>query len=450
MAAHTSRDLTQGPIPRHVIALAAPAILSTLVHNLYGLNDIFFSQFTGLAGQTAVSNNLFTMIVVFGFVQLASIGTLTLVARRTGSGNEEGADRAARQGLLFALAASIVICAIGLATHRMLPALMGLADAVAVESNRYLGILFLGLPAMFLFPTVESIFRARGDTRTPLLLQVCAVSTNIAGNATAVFVLHAGVAGLASATVLSRVVGSLLGLWLLRRGRVGLTLARRPGRLVDTALWRKIVLVSAPLGVRTMLFGLIYQVIARIAAPFGTAVQNGLAVGIRVEGLCFFILMGFGLAAGPLVGQNLGARLPERAERAAWTTVGMGLVPAAFFTIFFGFGSTLLIGFFTKDAATAVHGAAYLRVVAACLLFLALEVILAQAFIGAGDTVPPTLIDIPITAMRLPVAYGLAHALAWGPVGIWWAITGTAIARGVVMSLWFLRGRWKRLRPDLD
>ena len=102
MGVRTERNLTKGSISRHVVALAVPAIFSTMVHNLYGLNDIFFAQFVGLNGQTAVSNNLFTLIAVFGFIQLASVGTLTLVARRSGAGNEEGADRAARQGLMFA------------------------------------------------------------------------------------------------------------------------------------------------------------------------------------------------------------------------------------------------------------------------------------------------------------------------------------------------------------
>ncbi|MHC4223226.1 MAG: MATE family efflux transporter, partial [Planctomycetota bacterium] len=191
MRALTGRDLTQGSIPRHIIALAGPAILSTIVHNIYGLNDIYFAQFVGLAGQTAVSNNLFTMIAVFGFVQLASVGTLTLVARRTGAGNEEGADRAARQGLYFALAVSLATALLGHLTAPLIPAAMGMAEEVTRESLRYLRILFSGLPFLFLFPTVESIFRARGDTRTPLLLQIIAVGANLAGNAFAVLVLDA-------------------------------------------------------------------------------------------------------------------------------------------------------------------------------------------------------------------------------------------------------------------
>jgi putative MATE family efflux protein len=450
MAKRTVRDLTTGSIPRHILALAGPAILATLVHNLYGLNDVFFAQFVGLAGQTAISNNLFVMITVFGFVQLAAIGSLTLVARRTGSGNEEGADRAARQGIFFALATSLVAAGIGLLTVPLVPRLMGMAPDVAAQARLYLLVFFPGLPALFVFPTVGAIFRARGDARTPLLMQVCAVGTNILGNACVVFLLEGGVAGLAACTVLSRVVGCAIGLALLLRGRVGLSLERRPGPFFDLRLWAKITQVSLPVAVRTAMFGLIYQFITRIASEFGTAVQNGLGVALRVEGMCFFILMGFGMAAGPMVGQNLGAALPARAARAAWQTVAMAMVPSVLFTGVFLLVPRELMGILAADAETAGHGADYLRVISASLVFLNLEVVLAQAFVGAGDTLPPGLIDVPLTAARIPLAYGMAMNMGMGPWGIWWAISLTAIARGALMALWFLRGRWKRVRPDLD
>ncbi len=450
MALHTSRDLTVGSIPRHVIALAFPAILSTLVHNLYGLNDVYFAQFTGRAGQTAVSNNLFVMISIFGFIQLAMIGTLTLVARRSGAGNEEGADRAARQGLFLAAAVSLVMMIVGQLTVPLVPRLMGMAADVTAQSNTYLRILFLGLPAMFLFPTIESIFRARGDTRTPLLLQVAAVGTNIVGNYVSVRVLDAGVAGIATSTVLSRVVGIALGLLLLKTGRIGLTLERRDGPFLDARLWLRIIRVAAPIGARTMLFGVIYQIVSGITAAFGTAAQNGLGVGIRVEGLCFFILVGFGLAASPMVGQNLGAGRPERAERAAWITVAMAMVPSLLFTVVFLAVPESFMRVFSQDPDTIRHGTDYLRIVALCFVFLNLEVVLANAFVGAGDTMPPMLVDVPLTALRIPLAWGLAHSLGWGPAGVWWAISATAIARGIGLSVLFARGRWKRLRPDLD
>ena len=444
----TALDLTTGTISRRIAQLAWPAILSTLVHNLYGLNDVFFAQYTGVAGQTAVSNNLFVLIAIFGFIQLSAIGTLTLVARRTGAGNEVGAARAAKQGLLFAVALSLLTAVLGWVTAPFVPQLMGMAPDVRAESVVYLRVLFLGMPAMFLFPTVESVFRARGDARTPLLLQVVAVGANVIGNAVAVFGLGAGVAGIAAATVLSRVIGVALGLLLLRGGRTGLDLTRGDGGLVELPVWRRIVLVSAPVAARTLLFGLIYQVVSRITAQFGTAAQNGLGVGIRVEGLCFFILVGFGLSAGPMVGQNLGAGRPERAARAAWTAVGMAMVPSLLFTAVFGLAPEAFMSVFAQDAATIAHGTEYLRIVAVCFVFLNLEVVLAHAFVGAGDTLPPMLIDVPLTALRIPLAWWLGTR--WGVQGVWWTISLTAVARGAGMALWFARGSWQRSRPDLD
>jgi putative MATE family efflux protein len=303
---------------------------------------------------------------------------------------------------------------------------------------------------MFLAPTVDSIFRARGDTRTPFYLQVIGVGTNVLGNGLAVFHFDAGVTGIACSTVVSRGVWFLIGFWLLRRGQVGLTLSRRPGGWADLPLWRSIVKVSYPVAARTALFGLIYQFVSRIAAGFGTAAQNGLGVGIRLEGLCFFILVGFSMAAGPMVGQNLGARKPDRAERAAWTTVGMSLIPAFVFTGIFLLVPRWLMGLLADDPGSISHGTDYLMIVSFSMAFMAVEVVLAQAFVGAGDTLPPAVVDIPITAMRVPLAWWFASSLRWGAVGIWLVISGTAVARGVCMGLWFRVGHWKRARPDLD
>ncbi|MFV1957842.1 MAG: MATE family efflux transporter, partial [Planctomycetota bacterium] len=270
------------------------------------------------------------------------------------------------------------------------------------------------------------------------------------GNAAAVIWLDLGVAGIAGATILSRFVGTALALFLLKRGRVGLSLERRDGPLFDLALWRRMALLAAPVGARTMLFGIVYLVVTGITAHYGTAAQNGLAVGIRVEGICFFVLVGFGLAVGPIVGQNLGAGHPTRAARAAWITVVLALAPSLFFTALFLFAPFWFMSIFARDAATIAHGTAYLRIVAVSFVFLDLEVVLANAFVGAGDTLPPMLVDVPLTALRIPLALLTTDVLGWGPEGIWWTISGTAIARGIGMTLLFLRGRWKRARPDLD
>jgi len=450
MVARTERNLTEGPIRGHILALAIPSILSTVIHNIYGLNDIYFSKFIGQSAQTAISNNLFTLIAVFGFIQFSAIGTLTLVSRRTGAANTEGADRAARQGLLFAFVLSVAIGIAGFVTAPLVPKLMGMDPGVTVDSIRYLSIIFLGMPAMFLPPVLDMIFRGRGDTRTPLLLQVVSVAVNIAGNTLAVLWLEAGVAGIAISTVASRLTAAMLGLWLLRRGRVGIRLSRRPGPFFDVALWKKIARVSAPIALRTLLFGIVYQLISRIASDFGTPVQNGLGVAIRMEGFCWFVFVGFAMAAGPMVGQNLGAGRPARAARSAWTTVAMAMPFALFFTVLFAAAPRTLIDIFASDARSAEWGADYLAVVSIAMVFSAVDVIMAQAFTGAGDTIPPSIVDIPLTLARVPVAWALSGPAGLGPLGIWWTITGTAILKGVFLALWFTRGKWKRTRPDLD
>ena len=135
----------------------------------------------------------------------------------------------------------------------------------------------------------------------------------------------------------------------------------------------------------------------------------------------------------------------RRAVRRLAIAMGVALYTALFLLV-----PRWLMGLLAEDAASIAYGADYLSAVSWSMAFMAVEVVLAQAFVGAGDTIPPAVVDIPITASRIPLACWLAYGLGWGPAGIWWVICGTAVARGVFMGLWFLKGSWKRSRPDLD
>jgi putative MATE family efflux protein len=447
-SAAAKQDLTRGSIPRHLLRLAGPASASALLHNLYALNDLFFAgQFLGRDAQAAIASSIFVAILTFAFVTMVSAGALAVVSRLSGAGAEDGEIASeASHALSLGVLVGIVVGAIGVPLARPIMELMapGL-PGVTAEGTTYLRGVFLGLPAIYLVNVIDSLFRARGTTVVPLLMQIVGVAVNLALNAVAVLVLEWGVAGIAVATIGSRVAASALGLVLIARGGLRLRVPLLPPARPDAASYRRMLRIGFPAGMRPFLFAAIFMVVSGFVSRIGgVEALGGLTVGIRIEGLCFLLMLGFGLSVAPAVGQNLGAGDTRRAEHAAWAGAGFaaiaGLVVGGLFLLI----PRELMSLLSRDPGIQEMGAVYLRIVSVCQIFTALEIAFGQAFTGAGDTVPPLIISTTFTVLRVPGAWLFGDVLGGGILAIWWVINLTAIARGIGMCAWFLRGRWKR------
>jgi Na+-driven multidrug efflux pump len=227
-----------------------------------------------------------------------------------------------------------------------------------------------------------------------------------------------------------------MGLALLaRRGLIRLG-APRPSTIA--AVCR----IGLPTAVTGVIFSLIYVVLTRTTTRFGTPALAALGLGHRVESWFYMVGVGFGAAAAAIVGQNLGAREVERAERAGWMTAAFAAVPG-----FVAFALVLAVpGFlaslFTDDPSVVAEAVRYLRVAAISQLFVAVEVVLEGSLGGAGETVPPMITSTAITALRIPIAAWAAAR--YGIVGVWWTISLTAVGRGLAMIALWRSGRWKR------
>jgi putative MATE family efflux protein len=440
------QDLTHGSIPRHLVRLAAPAVLSSLLHNLYSINDLFFAgYFVGKDAQAAVGASLFVTIMTFAFATMVSIGAMAIVSRLSGS-RADDAEIAGevRHGITLALLFGGVIGAIGYPLARPIMVLMaGGLEGIVEQGTIYLRGIFLGLPIIFMVPTVDSMYRARGTTAVPLLMEVFAVCANFVLNAVAVLVLDLGVAGIAVATVGSRLAASAIGIFLIARGGLRLHIPLVPFMRPCRAAYRRILRIGFPAGMRPFLFAVIFMVILSFVARFGENTHAGLTVGIRIEGICFLLMFGFGTAVAPTVGQNLGAQSPDRATRAAWTGALFAGVAGVLISALFLAIPREMMSLLSPYREVQEIGADYLRIVAICQIFTALEVTLGQAFIGAGNTVPPLLITTFFNLLRIPGTWLFGIVLGGGPIAIWWVINLTAVGRGVGMTVWFRMGRWK-------
>lgn len=433
--------LVSEPLARVIARLAIPAVASNLLMTLFFSVDAYWvGRFIGAEGLAAVSTSIFWVWMVVALAEMVSIGLTAVAARRHGERRREDAARAAGQALVFSVGLGILIAVAGLWALDWLFAVMQTPPDVTALGKRYLGAYLFGAPLIYGYFAVDATFRASGNTRTPFVLLAATVVLSLLLDPVLILGLwgapEIGIAGAAVATVTTRALAFLLGVTLLvRRGMVRFD-AMQSGTIGS------IVRIGMPTALTGIMFSVIYIAITRTTTDFGTPALAALGLGHRIESWLYMIGVGFGAAAAAIVGQNLGAGRVDRAERAGWITTGLASIPGvAAFALTLAIPE-VLAGLFTTDPAVIAETALYLRIVAVSQLVLCGEIVLEGALGGAGDTIPPMVVSMGLTALRIPLAAWAAAR--WGTAGIWAVIGVTALARGIGMMALWRSGRWKR------
>ncbi len=438
--ARSTGALTVGPLRPVILRLAAPAVAMMACHFCFNLIDaIWVGRLIGPAALAAVSTAGFYVWVLLSLGEMVEVGLIAVAARRHGEGDPERAARAAAAAVGYALIAGTVVSVTGLALTDWLFRVMTVPPEVARLGHAYLSTWLLGGPLVFGFFAVEATFRASGDTRTPFLILAASVVLSIGLDPLLIAGVgpfpRLGVEGAATASVMVRGGGFLIGLIIAVRR--GLLRVRAPDwRVIPT-----ILRVGAPLSLAGVLLSVIYMWLTRFTSRFGTPALAALGVGHKVEGLGFIAISGFALSASALVGQNLGAGQEGRARQAARLTVGYCLMATAVTAVAFLSIPRVLVGLFTSDAAVIADGALYLRVIAFAQIGQTFELILEGALAGAGYTFWPQVTSTTLTALRVPLSAWWSQSM--GLLGIWLALSLTAIARGVAMTIFWVRGGWR-------
>jgi len=406
------------------------------------IDSIWVGRLIGPAALAAVSTAGFYVWVALSLGEMVEIGLIAVAARRHGERHPERAARAAAAAVMYALCAGLAVSIVGWSVAGPMFRLMRVPPEVASLGHAYLSTWLLGAPLVFGFFAIEATFRAAGDTRTPFLMLACSVGVSILLDPLLIMGIgpfpRLGVEGAALASVMVRGGGFLVGLVIaLRRGLVR----------VGEPDWRSlptIVRIGAPLSLAGVLLSLIYMWLTRFTSRFGTAALAALGVGHKMEGLGFIAISGFSLAASALVGQNLGARQEARAQEAVRLTVGYCLMVTVTTAIAFLLIPGSLVGLFTRDPQVIRDGVLYLRVISVAQIGQSFELILEGALAGAGYTFWPQIVSTTLTGMRIPLAAWWSGAI--GLLGIWLALSVTAVSRGIAMILFWRGGRWRAMR----
>lgn len=440
-------DYTRGSVGNSVVLLAIPMMLEMSMESLFAIVDIWFVAGLGPDAVAAVGLTEAVLTLVYAVAIGASMGTTALVSRCVGAGDLPGARTAAAQTLWLGAALALVIAAPGVLYAEEILRLMGAEASVVEQGAGYTAVMLGGsVTILFLF-LVNAIFRGAGDATIAMRSLMLANGLNIVLDPCLIYgwgpFPEMGVTGAAVASTIGRGVGVLYQLYCLARGGARVRLDASCLALVPAVLLR-LVRVSAG-GVSQFLIATSsWIVLMRLVAPYGSAAVAGYTIAIRI--LAFTLLPAWGLAnaAATLVGQNLGAAQPQRAEQAVWYAARFNAVVLIAVALVCLGWTPQVIGLFSDNPAVLAYGVSCLRIAAFGYGFYAVGMVVVQAFNGAGDTDTPTLINFGcFWLLQLPLAYALSRGAALGPDGVFLAMLAAESLVAVVAVLAFRRGTWK-------
>jgi putative MATE family efflux protein len=322
-----ARDLTTGSIPKHVFALALPAVLSMFTIVVNNIVDTALVGHLGDKELAAVGSAGFLMWIIFSLMDMISVGTVAIISRDYGAKDMASASRKSMDISRFAFFYSSVLAAAGLLFADDIISLLNLGPEVERMAVVYIRIVFLSIPPLFLAEVVWAIFRSIGDTKTPMILMAWSIGINVVLDILLIYGVwifpRLEVVGAGIATTIAHLFAGIIGYYFARTGRIPFNIIPKNLLKIDFGVILKTVKIGLPISLAGLNFTLVYLVIIRIMSEFGTAAVASVPVGNRVESISYMTCHGFYMAVSAMVGQNLGARDPARAARSVWTTAGI-------------------------------------------------------------------------------------------------------------------------------
>jgi putative MATE family efflux protein len=444
------QDYTAGNLNRSILLLAIPMVLEMVLESLFAVVDVFWVGRLGANAVATVGITETLLALVFAIGLGVALSTTAMVARRIGEKDPEDAAISAVQAIVLGLLISLVLgVSAGVFAPRLL-ALMGASPAIVAVGSGYARVALGGCGAIIMLFLNNAIFRGAGDASIAMRLLWVSNILNLVLDPCLIFGLgpfpHLGITGAATATLIGRSIGVLVQFWLLLRGTERIHILKRHLRLNFAVLWR-LLRVSLSGILQFAISNASWIGLVRIVSLFGGAAVAGYTVAIRI--VIFFILPAWGLsnAAATLVGQNLGAGRPDRAEQAVWRTGFYNLIFLGVLGVFFIVFATPIVRLFVQDPAVVPIAAMALRTFSCGNMAFAYVMVILQAFNGAGDTFTPTIVNFfGFWVLEIPLAWVLAVPARLGPEGAFLAFVIAQFAIAGASVVLFRRGRWKRIR----
>ncbi len=441
------QDFTSGSIRRAVFMLSIPMILEMIMESIFAVVDMLYVSIIGVNAVAIVGLTESVITLVYAVAIGLSMAATAIVSRRIGEKNPEVASQTAVQVIFLGILVSIVIAVIGIMFPKDILQLMGGEPDLIEEGYGFTQILFSGNVTIMLLFLINAVFRGAGDASVAMRVLIVSNVLNLILDPIFIFgfgpVPAYGVKGAAIATTIGRGVAVVFQLFILFYGWSRIKIGFRD------LVWRakeilNIIKVSLG-GIGQFIIGTSsWLFLMRIMSEFGSEVLAGYTIAIRI--ILFTLMPAWGMsnAVATLVGQNLGANKPDRAEQSVWKTgkycaIFMGIV-CVFYLVF----APEIMTIFTSETDVIEHGSLCLRVFTSTYIFFAYGMVVTNAFNGAGDTLTPTWLNlISFWIFQLPFAYFTAITFEFGPFGVFLTVALAQVVLTLSSKYWFKKGRWK-------
>lgn len=443
-------NILSGNIDRAIILLAIPMTLEMVMESLFAVVDIFFVSKIGVNAIAAVGLTESLMTITYSLGWGLALGTTAMIARRVGEKDNEGASIAAVQSIYLAFIIAVPIMIAGLLFSKDFLRLMGASEAIIAEGAGYTRLIFGSNIIVILLFLINGVFRGAGDAALAMRSLWIANTINIILDPMFIFGIGPfpewGIEGAAIATVIGRTAGICYQIYHLAKGR-GIVKIHTGNWQYKNDIVVRLVKLSSGVTAQFIIGSASWIFLMRIMSTFGSVALAGYTIAIRIIIFTILPAWGFSNAAATMVGQNLGALQPERAEKSVWRTGFFNAIFMGTVMIVFIFLSDSIADFFTDEKAVVASAAQCLKIFSLGYFSYAFGMVLVQAFNGAGDTRTPTIMNLVIYwLMQIPLAYLLSVQLSLGAPGVYWTVVICETVFSIAGYFLFKKGKWKTIK----
>ncbi|WMN06245.1 MATE family efflux transporter [Marivirga arenosa] len=443
----TNEDLTNIKISRAIILLAVPMVLEMVMESLFAVVDVFFVAQVGTNAVATVGLTESVITIVYSLGIGLSMAATAMVARRIGEKKNKEAAHTSVQAIIVTVFISIVLSVSGFIFGEDILRLMGGSEALIQEGKWYTKILFASNGTIMLLFLINGIFRGAGNASIAMRALWVSNILNMILDPIFIFgfgpIPEMGVTGAAIATAIGRSIGVLYQLYHLLKG-TGVISVSFHHLKPDFSIIKRIVKIASGGVGQFLIESASWIFLVRIISNFGSEVLAGYTIALRI--IIFTILPSFGIsnAGATLVGQNLGAKFPERAEKSVWLAARYNVIFLFTVSLVFFIFSNEIVGIFTDVAAVKAEAIKAVRFICFGYIFFAYGMVLSHAFNGAGDTKTPTIINfVCFWLFQIPLAYYIANQMGFGSNGVYIGIVSAFALLAIISIIWFKRGKWK-------
>lgn len=433
-------NLTEGNILKKLLILALPIMGTSLIQTAYSLTDMIWVGVLGSRAVTAVGAAAFYTWLAFAFITIPRIGAEVGVAQSVGRKNVNETKSYIRHSIQMNIVLAVLYGVTMIIFRKQLIGFFNIkGDDIVNMAVSFLAIVSSGMIFYFLPPVLTAIFNGHGDSRTPFIINVVGLMTNIILDPFLILGIgpfpKLGVPGAAVSTIFAQFVVTIIYIIVIRKKTDyfdKVNFLQRP----DWSHLRRMIKVSLPVAIQSGVFTGIAMIITRILAKWGPTPIAVQSVGSQIESISWMTAGGFQTALSAFVGQNFGAKKWDRIYKGYFTAIGIIAIIGTITSCLLIFLPGPIFSIFIREPKVIKEGIIYLRILGVSQLFMCIEMTTAGAFNGLGNTIPPSIVGILLNAMRIPGALLLSAYI--GLSGVWWSISLSSILKGLILTSWFI------------